>query len=278
MLVGILGLGSIGTRHARNLMTLGHQVIAYDPQQLSMRRDDVIREADAVIIASPTKEHARDLADVLVARKHVFVEKPIGYDSPPFIAGLIMGARSVKRDLVVATGFMCRFHPEVILAKKMLEDGYFGNIVGGVFTVLQLNTKPAYLRDGVIRNFACHEIDIARHLLGDLCVEDCSAFTHDNQDVSTLIQTTAIEHEAPIQIAANYLTIPELRKFEINGSKKSKRFNLVRKDWDQVYLDEMSAFLRVVDGGDPGPLADGADGVAALQVVMDARAKAGLDG
>ena len=52
--------------------------------------------------------------------------------------------------------------------------------------------------------------------------------------------------------------------------------NLVRDNWDQVYLDELAAFLRVIDGGDPGPLADGYDGVAALQLVMDAREKAGL--
>jgi hypothetical protein len=38
----------------------------------------------------------------------------------------------------------------------------------------------------------------------------------------------------------------------------------------------MSAFLGAVDGKDPGPLADGYDGVAALQLVMDAREKAGL--
>jgi len=277
MLVGILGLGSIGTRHARNLMTLGHQVVAYDPQQLSYPRDRVIQESDAVIICSPTLAHAKDLADVLAARKHVLVEKPIGYDSPPFIAGLIMGARSAKLDLVIATGFMCRFHPMVKTARQMIDCGYFGNIISATFQVLQLNEKPEYLRDGVIRNWASHEIDIARYLLGELYVDDCFAIRQKDQDISALITATAVDHEATVQIQADYLSHPEIRQFEIIGSKKSHRFDLTKQAWDQFYLDEMRAFMSAINGGNPGPLADGADGVAALQIVMEAREKAGLE-
>jgi predicted dehydrogenase len=258
-------------------MLLGHQVIAYDPEQLSMRRVDVIHEADAVIIASPTKAHASDLIDVLGARKHVLVEKPIGFDSPPFIAGLIMGARRAKPDLVVATGFMCRFHPVVQEAKKKIERGYFGRLEHASFEVRQKNEKPEYLRDGVIRNWASHEIDIARYLLGNLHVSECLAVMNKGQDISCLIEASSIEHEMNVQIAADYITDPEIRQFEIIGSNKSARYSLTKDNWDQVYLDEMSAFLRAVDGGDPGPLADGADGVAALEIVMQARQKAGLE-
>ena len=31
MKYGVLGLGSIGTRHAQNLVNYGHNVIAFDP-------------------------------------------------------------------------------------------------------------------------------------------------------------------------------------------------------------------------------------------------------
>lgn len=282
MLIGILGFGSIGMRHGRNLMDIGHQVVFHDPGVLgSIDRDVLIREADAVIICTPTIRHALDLCDVLQARKHVLVEKPIGYDCPPYISGLIMGARSAARDLVVATGFMCRFHPEVQRARSMIDYGYFNKIIDVQFDVLQKNSKPEYLRDGVIRNWASHELDLARYLLGNLCLEKADVgVSLDHQDISMVADLYSIEHDCPVIIRADYITSPEFRRFSIQGNKAvAVAFNLVRGEavWDQTYVDELKAFINAIDGKDPGPLADGADGVAALQLVMDIREKVGLE-
>ena len=284
MLIGILGFGSIGMRHGRNLMDLGHQVAFHDPGVLgSIDRDVLIREADAVIICTPTIRHAHDLCDVLQARKHVLIEKPIGYDCPPFISGLIMGARSAAKSLIVATGFMCRFHPEVQRAKSQIDAGFFGKIGTCQFNVLQKNSQVQYLRDGVIRNWASHELDIARHLLGNLHVEEVSvgmnAINGRGQDISMLAILRGIERENEVHVRADYITNPEIREFEIVGSDAHRRFDLVQGQavWDRTYVDELKAFINAIDGKDPGPLADGADGVAALQLVMDIREKAGLE-
>jgi predicted dehydrogenase len=280
--VGILGLGSIGERHARNLLDLGHKVEFHDPRGLldSMPRNEVIKNSDAIIICTPTVNHAEDLIDVLGAGKHVLVEKPIGYDCPPFIAGLIMGARSKHKHLVVATGFMCRFHPEVQRAKELIDAVYFGRIKALYLNVLQKNTKPDYLRDGVIRNWASHEIDIARYLLGNLTVSNAEVkLSKQGQDVELIANMYSIEHECDVFLQADYLTSPERRIFAIRGTDMGRDFNLVKGQavWDQTYIDEMEAFIRAIDGKDPGPLADGVDGVAALQLVMDIREKAGLE-
>lgn len=280
MLIGILGFGSIGMRHGRNLMDIGHQVVFHDPGVLgSIDRDVLIREADAVIICTPTIRHALDLCDVLQARKHVLVEKPIGYDCPPYISGLIMGARSVARNLIVATGFMCRFHPEVQRAKRQIDAGFFGKIGTCQFNVLQKNSQVQYLRDGVIRNWASHELDIARHLLGNLHVEEVSVGVNGSQDISMLVILRGIERENEVHVRADYITNPEIREFEIVGSDAHRRFDLVQGQavWDKTYVDELKTFINAIDGKDPGPLADGVDGVAALQLVMDIREKAGLE-
>lgn len=289
MLIGILGFGSIGMRHGRNLMDIGHQVVFHDPGVLgSIDRDVLIREADAVIICTPTIQHARDLCDVVSSKKHVLVEKPIGYDCPPYISGLIMGGKMGRKDLVVATGFMCRFHPEVQRAKSQIDAGFFGKIGTCQFYVLQKNSKPEYLRDGVIRNWASHELDIARHLLGNLHVEEASVGTTsvgtvrnstEYQDISMMAILRGIERENEVHVRADYITNPEIREFEIVGSDAFRTFNLVQGQavWDQTYVDELKAFINAIDGKDPGPLADGIDGVAALQLVMDIREKAGLE-
>jgi predicted dehydrogenase len=287
MRIGILGFGSIGQRHGRNLLDMGHEVQFHDSNAMlgSVARMPLIQSSDAVIICTPSINHAEDLIDVLGNRKHALVEKPIGYDCPPFIAGVIMGARSKARDLIVATGFMCRFHPTVQQAKKLLDDGYFGKPNLLQLQVLQKNNKPDYLRDGVIRNWASHEIDIARYILGDMFVAGCNAKTLNGQDIAARIFMESIEHDCSVEVEADYTTHPEIRGFRIKGSKESGGFILNndiipsanQKIWDQTYRDEMQAFLGAIDGKDPGPLASGTDGVAALQIVMEAREKAGLE-
>ena len=62
------GLGSIGMRHARNLIRLGHDVVGYDPD---MDRVEMLRatggrldwpqQIDGVVIATPTKIHKQSL-------------------------------------------------------------------------------------------------------------------------------------------------------------------------------------------------------------------------
>ena len=60
MILGVIGLGSIGYRHAMNLKNMGHQVFAYDPNITSMgvfncsSFDEVCDKSEAIVIASPT--------------------------------------------------------------------------------------------------------------------------------------------------------------------------------------------------------------------------------
>jgi len=167
----------------------------------------------------------------------------------------------------------------------LLNERYFGKIESAHFKVLQRNDKPEYLRDGVIRNWASHEIDIARYLLGNMFVTKCSVLTSQDQDTAAVILMESIEHDCPVQIEADYTTNPEVRTFLIRGRHGDAGFNLNndtiaarnQEIWDQTYRDELKAFFNAIEGKDAGPLADGVDGVAALQLVMDIREKAGLE-
>lgn len=281
MLFGILGLGSIGDRHARNLMNLGHQVIFHDPGMLGSRpRDEVLKLADAVIICTPTKEHFRDLCDAMHANCHVLVEKPIGYDCPPLLSGFMMGANMKNPHLKIATGFMCRFHPVVQQAKRDIENGMFGRLQSAQFSVLQRNNKPDYLRDGVIRNWLSHELDLARYLLGNLYVDKASCHLNSQgQDIAATVNCAALDNsEIPVSIMGDYVTTPYVRQFTILGERRAKNYKLeIGQDiWDQTYVDEMKAFINKIEGKPFGPLADGADGIASLELVMEALGKANV--
>jgi predicted dehydrogenase len=84
----VLGCGSIGTRHARNLAGLGVEVSVFDPDLersgaaarstgAAALPERAGAEADILVIATPTTQHVADLEWGLARGMHVFVEKPL---------------------------------------------------------------------------------------------------------------------------------------------------------------------------------------------------------
>jgi predicted dehydrogenase len=83
----VLGGGSIGARHPRNLASLGVEVIVSDPaldraRSVTGARGASIADrneasADIAIVATPTIEHPADLEWCLARAMHTFVEKPL---------------------------------------------------------------------------------------------------------------------------------------------------------------------------------------------------------
>ena len=91
MIFVVLGFGSIGSRHAKNLLSLGQKVAIYDPSSekcdlaencgidIFSKRRSLIEKSTALIIASPNQFHLNDLKDGIGANCHCFVEKPISH-------------------------------------------------------------------------------------------------------------------------------------------------------------------------------------------------------
>lgn len=286
MKIGILGLGSIGTRHAENLRALGHTVIGFDieVERMSMFNDDCVHAdrkglltwADAVVIATPSDNHLNDLADVLSFRKPALVEKPIHTGELEKVEALISLA---ERDgLKVFVGYNLRFHPCVVLAREWLRDGKIGVPIFGAFIVAQLNAK---YKEDVIVNWS-HEIDLAIHLLG--------VPTNITSRVDGRAASLAIVHKtgASSAIHLNYITSPQARFFHIVGSEGSIYVNLAagtaeRVDasgrdphfaqtngFDRSYVYEMQAFAEAL-GGFKTELATGREGLDVLRVCLGAQ-------
>lgn len=202
-----MGLGSIGLRHAKNALNLGHQVFGFDPDEgrqallSSLGGTPTARErvysCDVLIVASPTPEH---FADVKESRIPTLVEKPIA-DRPI----------EFPLDYVFMVGYNLRYHSCVKQAKAWIETGYIGNPIYGSFVLAQYNAKPAYLRDGVTLNWS-HEIDLALHLLGP-------ASNLAKIDKNNTISTLFLEHDngSASSVHLNYINKREERYFDILG-------------------------------------------------------------
>ena len=114
----ILGCGSIGSRHARNLIGLGVEVSVCDvdpPSAAALAQElDVAavdrpdaRRYDLVVVATPTSQHVDDLAWALERDADVFIEKPLASSREGLARARALDERSVDR--VVMVGCNLRF-------------------------------------------------------------------------------------------------------------------------------------------------------------------------
>ncbi|MFP6718484.1 MAG: Gfo/Idh/MocA family oxidoreductase, partial [Alphaproteobacteria bacterium] len=185
--VTVIGLGSIGRRHAQNLREMGVSVTGFDPdvkQRATVTasgittfpdRKSALAVSDAAIIASPTPCHIDDLAAAIGANCHALVEKPLGHRNdllPPLLD------IAEEKQLIVAGAHNLRFRATVKKAKSIINDGRLGDLFWARFLSASYlpDWRPeqehtlGYAADpvsgGVIFD-AIHELDLARYLLGD---------------------------------------------------------------------------------------------------------------
>lgn len=277
MKIAVLGLGSIGLRHAKNLRKLGAEVIGYDVDETKQRefqekvvsREFALDQCDAVLSATPTINHADDLIETQLAQKPIFIEKPILPCCPPGTPDFSNGGDCAP----IWVGYMLRFHPCVRFACDKIASGQIGKPIWANFIVSQLNTKYT---DSVVLNWS-HEIDLALYLFGPAKVLCASVKTEEGVDT---IADFVLEHESGVRstIHMDYVTKQEIREFWVAGTERNIGVDLVGRttvwgrayemhggSWDGDYLNEMAAWLKALEGQQTF-LATGQDGIEVVKI------------
>jgi predicted dehydrogenase len=129
----VVGLGSIGRRHARNWVRLGlgevlvcrqtHQPLP-EPLGVSAREfrslDAALAEQpDVVLVTNPTSLHLATAERALQAGSHVLIEKPI--------SNALDGVDALlQTERLVMVGYNLRFHPGVQRTRQLLQEGAIG--------------------------------------------------------------------------------------------------------------------------------------------------------
>jgi predicted dehydrogenase len=128
--VAVLGLGSIGRRHLENLRLLGCEAVGYSRSGRggALSSLDAVLEwaPDAVVVATPTSEHASGLAWAVERGLHAYVEKPIAADSEG-VADVLAAAE--RESLTVAVGYNLRFHPALVAIRDAVRLGRLGRLL-----------------------------------------------------------------------------------------------------------------------------------------------------
>lgn len=257
MTAAVLGLGSIGLRHARNLLSLGQAVVGFDPDPTRRRlldteggrtfdsRSDALGNASAAVIASPSQYHADDLSAALDAGCHVMAEKPLAHSDVGLDALLEMAS---ERGLVVFVAHNLRYHPCVEAAREILEAGGLGELLWA--RLLGSSYLPDWrphqdYRHGFAADPATggalfdyiHEFDLAAHLLGPFETAAAVARRTGTLDIASEDCVDAILcHACGVRSAVHldYVTRPARRITEIVGTGGALTLDLVNRQLTHI--------------------------------------------
>ena len=137
----IIGSGSVGKRHARNLAALGCRISGVDPR--ADRRDELAAETpvvgayataeaalkagglDGVVVASPTAFHPSDTVAALEAKLPVLLEKPVAKTAEE--ARLMLRAEQVM-GVPVLLGYTWRWWLPLKRLREMLDAKAIGTV------------------------------------------------------------------------------------------------------------------------------------------------------
>jgi len=190
--MGVVGLGTMGRRHAENIRRLiprarlvavadidqerASQVAAeleldhhYNSTEALAERKDI----QAVVITTPAKFHGDAIRACARAGKEIFCEKPLALTVAEADQVLEVTATAGVR---LQIGHMRRYDPAHVRAKKRIEAGEIGDPV--IFKSLARDPEPppvSYMASGVngmfFQDSTVHEFDLGRWMMSDEIAE-----------------------------------------------------------------------------------------------------------
>ena len=260
-------------------------------------------QPNVAIIATPTSSH---LALALKAAHHgchLFIEKPLSHNAED-VDRLIQLVR--EKGLITLVGCNMRFHPSIRKIKELLQESVIGHIVAALVEAGQYlpdwhpweDYRQMYSarRDsggGVILD-SIHEIDYIRWMLGDVKDVACFAGRLSRLEIETEDTAAILLYFANGtigEIHLDYIQRTYNRTCQIIGEEGTIHWNCNEKQvrwysaktcrwqyatepdgWEQnqMYLDEMTHFLRCLKGEEDSVL-DITEAKNVLEVALAAK-------
>lgn len=310
MRIAVIGLGSIGRRHAAIALALGHELTVYDPDPAvappagALAAADVsecLQAADAAIVASPSSVHVAHARAAIEFGVPVLVEKPLALHAA-HAAELDCLARS--RGVMLSVAMNLREHPSVQALSALVAEGAVGSVLrasawcGSWLPGWRAGSdyRASYsarseLGGGVLLDVAVHEIDYLLRMLGP--VRSVSALARRVSELETDVEDVALiamelASDAVAELTVDYLDRSYTRGCRIVGSQGTLHWNwedqlltqhdssgaahrhVVPSDVAPTYRRQLERFLRAVREDAPAPV-PAASAQQALAVIDAAR-------
>ncbi|MFB5639422.1 MAG: Gfo/Idh/MocA family protein [Nitrosopumilus sp.] len=270
-----IGTGGWGKNHTRILSELGVLVAICDADSQKSKEygekysvnhyeslDELLsnEEFDGAFVVTPTSTHTEIAKKLLEAKKHVFVEKPMTYQSQD---GQNLAKLAEKNKVILTCGYIERFNPAVDVVKKMVKDKKYGDLV--MLEFHRENRMPLHIKDvGIIYDTSVHDIDTANWLFDDMpqvVFARAGKIKHEHEDFTSIM--LGYKNDKVAIISSNWITPKKQRKFNavctdaiISSDfitqeiivEKDEESETIQKEKQEPLLLEIQSFLGAIEG------------------------------
>jgi predicted dehydrogenase len=179
-------------------------------------------DVDAVVLATPAKQHAEQARMVLNAGKHVLVEKPLALSAADAHA-VVSAAETHKRVLMV--GHLMLFHPAVERLKAIIDSGELGRIF--YMYAVRVNLGRVRPDENALWSLAPHDISMIEYLLSDEpeSVSARGGIYLQSRIEDVVFVNLRFRSGVSAQIQVSWLDPRKERRLTIVGSQKMAEFD-----------------------------------------------------
>ncbi len=270
-----IGTGGWGKNHTRILSQLGVLVAVCDVnaerskeygEKYSVNHYDSIEELinsedfDVAFVVTPTFTHYKIASKLIEAKKHVFVEKPLTYDSKE---GEQLQELAEKNKVLLTCGYIERFNPAVDVVKNYLKEEKFGELI--MLEFHRESRMPLHIKDvGIIYDTSVHDIDTANWLFDEMpntVFARSGKINHEHEDFASIM--LGYENNRTAIIVSNWITPKKVRTFsavcteavivsdfisqEIKVERKEET-EIPRNEKQEPLLREIQSFIGAIEG------------------------------
>ncbi len=247
---GIIGAGGIADRRTMPGIELAENAEIYAVMEIDMTVAESLKDkykaakaydkeadlladpqVDAVYIASPVVYHKKQAMMAADAGKHILLEKPIALTVEE---GQEVIDYCKEKGVLLATGFMMRYHAYHQAMKKLVDDGKLGQIVSCRaqltcwYPDIPGNWRQAKATSGggALMDMGVHCLDLIQYITGSKtkrAVGMASTLTFDYEVEDSGSMLIELKNGALCQIESHF-NIPDAAargRFEIYGTKGS---------------------------------------------------------
>lgn len=228
--VGVIGVGSMGKNHVRSYAALKHVcelVGIYDIDQDKSKEmaksygvksfssiNELLKEVDAVNIATPTTTHYDIALKAINAGKHLLIEKPITNKIDE--ANEIL-KKAKEHKIIVQVGHIERFNPAIKALPDMLKNEKIVAI-----DVQRMGPYDPRIDDtDVIQDLMIHDIDVVSSII-ETDITDVNAFASkvaSKEHMDFAVASYKTNNDIIVTLTASRATNKKVRKMSITTEK-----------------------------------------------------------
>ena len=240
--IGVVGFGSIGRHHARNLATMDDvELVGIVDTSLAAHAEarergfrpfaslgDLIAAGiDAAVVAVPTSLHEQVALALIERSIAVVVEKPIAHTMAA--AKRVIDAARV-RNVPLMVGYVERYNPAMDAMRRFVAEGNLG-------TMLSINTRrvgglPPRINDAnVLVDIGVHDFDAVAFITGArlhlVSAQGGMAMLTDRVDYATVYLEVA---GTSVHVDVNWMTPVKIRDLSITGTRGYARVDYITQE------------------------------------------------